>query len=489
MPSANRRAKNDANLIVIGAGSAGLVSAYIAAAVKAKVILIEQDAMGGDCLNRGCVPSKALIASAKFLHNIKRAREYGVHTASAQFEFAEVMRRVHEIIEAIAPHDSIARYQSLGVEVVSGRAEMTSKHSVVVAQADGQRRELRARNIIIATGGEPFVPPIDGIQQVDALTSDDVWHLRELPERLLVLGGGPIGCELAQCFARFGSRVTMVEMLPQIMIREDAEIAAHIAEVLTAEGVELRVAHRAEQFEVRDGKKILHCDHNGKRASFEFDRVLIAVGRAARIQGFGLQQLDIPIGKRRTIETDDYLQAGYPSVYACGDVVGPYQFTHAAAHQAWYATVNALFRPFKRFKVDYRVMPWATYTDPEVARVGLNELDAAERGVPYEVTRYDLAELDRALTDGQARGCVKVLTAPGKDKILGATIVGAHAGDLIAEVVLAMRHGLGLNKILQTIHAYPTWMEANKFVAGNWRREHAPQWALSALETFHRWRR
>jgi len=491
-------AKYDANLIVIGAGSAGLVASYIGAAVKAKVILIEESEMGGDCLNRGCVPSKALIASAKFLHQLRRASDYGVKTAAAEFDFADVMQRVRAIIDAIAPHDSVARYESLGVEVIRGRARITSKRSVTV-----NGRELTARAIIIATGGRPFIPPIDGIAQVDALTSDTVWGLRELPKRLLVLGGGPIGCELAQCFARFGSQVTVVEMLPQIMVREDSEIAAAIADTFAAEGIDLRTGHRALRIEVDGEVKRLHCARvdgggdggdggdgvDGDKVAFEFDQLLVAVGRAANLNDFGLQELGVPVSDRRTIDANDYLQAGYPSIYACGDVVGPYQFTHAASHQAWYATVNALFAPFKKFKVDYRVMPWATYTDPEVARVGLNELDAQAAGIDYEVTRYDLAKLDRALTDGHARGTVKVLTAPGKDNILGATIIGAHAGDLIAEFVLAMRHGLGLNKILGTIHAYPTWMEANKFAAGNWKRAHAPAWALNLLEKFHRWRR
>ncbi len=481
--------KYDANLIVIGAGSAGLVSAYIAAAVKAKVILVEHAEMGGDCLNRGCVPSKSLIASARLLHQIKRSADYGIKSASAEFDFAEVMARVQSIIKTIAPHDSVERYTSLGVEVIQGWGEITSPHSVKVRDADGNERTLSARGIILATGGEPFVPPIEGIDAVDVLTSDNIWELKELPSKLLVLGGGPIGCELAQCFARFGSQVTVVEMLPQIMIREDEEIAADIAATFTSEGIDLRLGHRAEKVRVENGKKILRCDHDGEPVDLEFDQILVAVGRTARTENYGLRQLDIPLSKRRTIEVNDYLQAGYPSVYACGDVAGPYQFTHAAAHQAWYASVNALFSPFKKFKVDYRVIPWATYTDPEVARVGLNELDARQRGVPYEVTRYDLAKLDRALTDGHAHGVVKVLTVPGKDKILGATIVGVHAGDLIAEFVLAMRHGLGLNKILGTIHAYPTWMEANKFLAGNWKREHAPQWALNLLEKFHRWRR
>ena len=482
-------AKFDYNIIVIGGGSAGLVSAYIGAALKARVLLVEQGEMGGDCLNRGCIPSKSLIASAKLLHQIRRSADYGIKSASVDFDFADIMARVKAIIKTIAPHDSAERYTSLGVEVIAGVAEITSPHSVAVKGHDGSKRELTAGSIIIAAGSEPFVPPIEGIDQVDILTSDNIWELSELPAKLLVLGGGPIGCELAQCFARFGSKVTMVEMLPQIMIREDPEIAASIAATFVSEGIDLRVGCRAEKISTNDGKKILRCEQNGGRVDIEFDQILVAVGRAAQLENFGLQQLDIPISKQRTIEVNEYLQAGYPSVYACGDVAGPYQFTHAAAHQAWYAAINALFSPFKKFKIDYRVMPWATYTDPEIARVGLNELEAKRRGLPYEVTRYDLAKLDRALTDGHAEGSVKVLTVPGKDRILGATIIGAHAGDIIAEFVLAMRHGLGLNKILSTIHSYPTWMEANKFLAGNWKREHAPAWALNLLEKFHRRRR
>ena len=474
----------DANLVVIGAGSAGLVSAYIGAAVKAKVILIEKGKMGGDCLNTGCVPSKSLIASAKLFHQINHSKNWGIHTASASFDFRDIMARVKKVIQTIEPHDSVERYTGLGVEVIQGEATIKSPTQVEV-----NGRTINTRNIIIASGAEPFVPPIEGLDQVSYLTSDNIWELEELPGRMVILGGGPIGCELAQCFARLGSQVTVVEMLPQIMIREDPEIAKFIADRFVEEGVNILTGHKAVKVETNNGTKILHCDHDCNPVEVEFDQILVAVGRAPRSTGYGLQEVNIPISNKRTIETDEYLQAGYPSIYACGDVVGPYQFTHLAAHQAWYAVVNALFRPIKRFKVDYRVIPWATYTDPEVARVGLNELDAKERNVPYEVTRYELGGLDRALADGHAEGVVKVLTVPGKDKILGATILGSHAGELIAEFVLAMKYGLGMNKILGTIHAYPTWMEANKYAAGNWKKDHAPQWALNLLEKFHRWRR
>jgi len=478
------RQKYDANLIVIGAGSGGLVSAYIAAAVKAKVILIEKAEMGGDCLNTGCIPSKSLIASARFVYDLTRAKEYGITSASAEFDFSDIMKRVRAVIDKIAPHDSVERYTSLGVEVIKGEAEIRSPTQVAV-----NGRELTAKNIIIAAGARPAVPPIRGIDRIHYLTSDNIWEITQLPKRLVILGGGPIGCELAQCFARFGANVSIVEMLSRIMIMEDGEISDDIARRFIDEGIDILTDHRAEEVVVSGNDKTLVCDHNGEKVELPFDQILVAVGRAAHLQGYGLENLDIPIGQRKTIEVNEYLQAGYPSIYAVGDITGPYQFTHAASHQAWYATVNALFRPFKQFKADYSVMPWATYTDPEVARVGLNEQDAKKQHIAYEVTRYDLGQLDRAVADGHAEGMIKVLTVPGKDNILGVTIIGKHAGDLIAEFVLAMRHGLGLNKILGTIHPYPTWMEANKFVAGNWKKNHAPRWALHLLQKFHRWRR
>ncbi len=474
----------DANLVVIGAGSAGLVSAYIAAAVRARVILIERGKMGGDCLNTGCVPSKSLIATARLLHQIRHARNWGIRKAEAEFDFADVMARVRAVIAAIEPNDSVERYTGLGVEVIQGEATVRSPTEVEV-----NGRVIRTRNIILATGAEPFVPPIPGLDGVEFLTSDNIWELEQLPGRLVVLGGGPIGCELAQCFARLGSEVTVVEMLPQIMIREDREIAEFMAERFTTEGIRLLTGHRAVKVTADGGQHVIHCEGNGETVEVPFDRILVAVGRAPRSAGSGFEAVNIPLTEKKTIETNDYLQAGYPSIFACGDVVGPYQFTHVASHQAWYATVNALFRPLRKFRVDYRVIPWATYTDPEVARVGLNEQDAQEKNIPYEVTRYELSHLDRALADGHAEGVVKVLTVPGKDRILGVTILGSHAGDLIAEFVLAMKQNIGLNRILGTIHAYPTWMEANKYVAGNWKKAHAPSWALELLEKFHRWRR
>ena len=478
----------DRNLVVIGAGSAGLVTAYIAAAVKAKVTLVEKHKMGGDCLNTGCVPSKALIRSAKFIAHVKRAHEFGVRSASASFDFAEVMQRVQRVIKAIEPHDSIERYAGLGVECIEGEAKITSPWSVQVKTAGGTQT-LTTRAIVIAAGARPLVPPLPGIEQVDCYTSDDIWNLRVLPRRLLVMGGGPIGCELTQCFARFGAQVTQVEMLPRILMREDPDVSELLLQRFRAEGVNVLANHKAKGFVVEGEKKVLLCEHEGNEVRVPFDVLLCAVGRAANVSGYGLEELGIALAKAGTIETNACLQTLYPNIYACGDVAGPFQFTHTAAHQAWYAAVNALFGDLKKFKADYAVVPWATFTDPEVARVGLNETEARYQGVAYECSVFRLEELDRAIADEEAQGFIKVLTVPGTDRILGCTIVGEQAGELIAEYVAAMRHGFGLNKILGTIHIYPTLAEANKYAAGVWKRNHAPQKLLAWVEKFHAWRR
>ena len=484
-----RPARFDRNVVVIGAGAAGLVSAMIGAAVRAKVTLVEKHRMGGDCLNTGCVPSKALIKSARVLDQMRRAQDYGLQPASAAFEFADVMDRVQRVVKAIEPHDSVERYTAMGVECLEGEAKIVSPWAVEVTLADGQRRSLSTRAIVIAAGARPFVPPIPGLEAVGYLTSDTIWDLRVLPARLLVLGGGPIGCELAQAFARFGAKVTQVEMLPRILMREDPEVSDAVMRRFAQDGVDVLPNHTAKQFLVENGQKLLIAEHAGRDVRIEFDAVLVAVGRIANTTGYGLEELGIPTTPARTVETNEYLQTIYPNITACGDVTGPYQFTHVSAHQAWYASVNALFGAFKKFRADYAVIPWATFTDPEIARVGLNEIEAKEQKIPYEVTVYGIDELDRAIADGEAHGMVKVLTVPGRDRILGVTIVGEHAGDLIAEFVIAMRHGLGLNKILGTIHIYPTLAEANRYVAGAWKRAHAPEGVLRWLARFHAWMR
>jgi pyruvate/2-oxoglutarate dehydrogenase complex dihydrolipoamide dehydrogenase (E3) component/uncharacterized membrane protein YdjX (TVP38/TMEM64 family) len=477
----------DRNLIVIGAGAAGLVSSYIAAAVKARVTLLEKHRMGGDCLNTGCVPSKALLRAAKLVSQIDNARDYGIDAGLPRVDFPAVMQRVHQVIRDIEPHDSVERYTQLGVECLQGHARLVDPWTVEI---NGQR--LTGQQIVIAAGAEPFVPPIPGLRETRFLTSDTLWDLQELPARLIVLGGGPIGCELAQAFARLGSQVTQVEMAPRLMMREDPEVSELVAARFTDEGIDLRLNTRAKSVIENESGRFLVCEHQGQEQAIAFDHILVAVGRVARLKGYGLEELGIEAG--RTLPVNEFLQTRFPHIYACGDVAGPYQFTHTASHMAWYAAVNALFGPLLalrggRFKVDYSVIPWATFTEPEVARVGLSETEAREQGIAFEVTRYGLDDLDRAIADGTAHGFVKVLTAPGSDHILGVTIAGDHAGDLIAEFVLAMRHGLGLNKILGTIHIYPTLAEANKYVAGAWKQAHKPEGLLRWVERFHAWRR
>ena len=481
----------DRNLIVIGAGAGGLVTALIGAAVKAKVTLVEAHKMGGDCLNFGCVPSKAIIKSAKLAHMMRHAENYGLHAASPTFSFKAVMQRVHHIIAEIAPNDSVERFTGLGVDVVQGYAKIVNPWTVEIALNDGTKKTLTTRSIIIAAGAHPVVPPLPGIENSGYVTSDTLWdkfaELDEVPKRLIVLGGGPIGCELAQSFARLGSVVSQIEMGTRLLVREDEEVSDYAAKSLSTDGVQVMTDHKALRFDNSHGVKTLIVEHAGAEKRIEYDEVICAVGRIARLKGYGLEDLGIPTN--RTVDTNEYLETLYPNIFAAGDVAGPYQFTHTASHQAWYAAVNALFGTFKKFKADYRVIPAATFIDPEVARVGLNELEAKAQNVPYEVTRYNIDDLDRAIADSEAHGFIKVLTVPGKDKILGVTIVGVHAGDLLAEYVLAMKHGLGLEKILGTIHTYPTLAETNKYAAGAWKRAHQPVKLLEYVKKYHDWRR
>lgn len=476
--------KFDRNLIAIGAGAGGLVTTYIGAAVKAKVTLIEKHKMGGDCLNTGCVPSKALIRAGHAMHEIKRSEEFGVSAGEPSVDFKQVMGRVHKVIAGIEPHDSVERYTKLGVECIQGEAKILSPWEVEV---NGER--LTTRNIVIATGARPLVPGIPGLQDVSYLTSDTIWELQEQPKKLLVLGGGPIGSELAQSFARLGTDVTLVEMADQLLIREDADAAELVVKGLQEDGVNILLGHKAARFEKDGDTQHAYLEHNGEEVVVEFDYVMLALGRVANTKGFGLEDIGVELTERGTVKVNDYLQTNYPNIFAVGDVAGPFQLTHAAGHQAWYAAVNALFGDFKKFKADYSVMPAATYTAPEVARVGINEKEAKAMGIDYEVAHYGIDDLDRAIADGEDHGFIKVITPKGKDKILGATIVGSHAGDLLAEFTLAMRHGLGLNKILGTVHPYPTMSEATKYTAGVWKQNNAPQGLLAWVEKFHAWMR
>ena len=474
----------DANVVVIGAGSAGLVAALIAAGAKAKVVLIEKHKMGGDCLNTGCVPSKSLIRSGRIMSYIRRAREFGLDGATATVNFESVMQRVQAVIAAIEPHDSVERFTSLGVECVIGEAKIESPYVVTVAG-----RTINTRSIIVATGAKPLVPPIPGLDQIDYLTSDTIWTLRELPKHLLVVGGGPIGCELAQAFSNLGAQVTQVDMAARIMPREDPDVSALVMQQFEEQGIDLLVDHRLTKFEVVDGVNTMEAEHKGSVVRVEFDKVLLAIGRKPNVEGFGLEELSMPLTAQGAIEVNASMQTAYPNIFACGDVAGPYQFTHMASFQAWYASLNALLGGLWRSKANYRVVPWATFTDPEVARVGLSEEEAKQRGTPYEITRYELNEHDRALADGEARGFIKILTVPGKDKILGVTIVGYHAGEIIGEFVFAMTHGMGLGKISAVTHIYPTLLEANKFAANAWRNARLPEKYFPLAEKYFRWLR
>jgi pyruvate/2-oxoglutarate dehydrogenase complex dihydrolipoamide dehydrogenase (E3) component/uncharacterized membrane protein YdjX (TVP38/TMEM64 family) len=485
--------KFDTNMVVIGAGSAGLITALIAAALKAKVTLVERHKMGGDCLNTGCVPSKALIKSGKLLYQAGKSQKYGIKKMTAEHDFADVMERIQRVVKTIEPHDSVERFTSLGVDCLMGSAKIISPWQVQVTDAAGKVSKINTKSIVVAAGARPLVPPIPGLADMKPLTSDNVWDIRVQPKRLLVLGGGPIGCELAQSFGRLGSHVVQVEMAPRLMLREDEEVSEHVLKQFQSEGIDVRLNHKALSFEWRNGQKTMiaqaQIDGRITEVSFEFDEVLCALGRVANVTGYGLEDIGVSLSTRKTVEVDEFLQTKYPNVFAAGDVAGPYQFTHIASHMAKYAALNGLFGKFKKFPVDYSVVPWATFTEPEVARVGINELEAKEKGIAYEVTRYGIDDLDRAIADDSAEGFVKILTVPGKDKILGVTIVGEHAGDLIAEFVLAMTHKLGLEKIMGTIHIYPTLAEANKMAAGNWKKAHTPVKILGYVQRFHAWQR
>lgn len=474
----------DRNLIVIGAGSAGLVSAYIAAMVKAKVTLVEAHDMGGDCLNTGCVPSKALIKSAKVAHQVADSARFGIQSGAPVIDFPAVMRRVRDVITAIEPHDSVERFTGLGVDCVKGYARFVDPWTVEI---NGERR-LTAKSFIIATGAAPFIPPLPGVEDSGYLTSESLWDAMadrpSAPRRLVILGGGPIGCELAQAFQRLGSQVIIVEMADRLLLKEDADAAALVTARLQAEGVTIHTAHRAVRFE--PGKSLVVEGPQGA-TSIAYDDIIIAVGRKPRVSGFGLEELGLVVDGK--LENDDFLRTNMPHILCAGDVAGRQQLTHGGSHEAWYASVNALARPFKKYRTDYRVLPRVTYTEPELATVGLTEAEARAHGLTFDVTRYDLDDLDRAIAESEAHGFVKILTAKGSDRILGATIIGQNAGEILAEVTFAMKHKMGLRKILQTIHPYPTWVEANKYAAGQYGLARKPEGLLKWAERWFRWQR
>jgi dihydrolipoamide dehydrogenase len=474
----------DYNIIAIGGGAAGLVTSYIASTVKAKVALIEKHKMGGDCLNYGCVPSKAIISSAKKVHLSKKGKDFGLKKVEIEFDFLDIMNRVSNIIKTIEPNDSIERYSKLGVDCITGRAKILSPYEIEV-----NGKILTTKNIVIATGASPLIPNIPGINQVPYLTSETLWKLQNLPKNFLIIGAGAIGCEMAQAFSRLGSKVTLVEFSDKILPRDDNDVSNFMNKILTEEGITILTSHKLIEFIKNNNTFIAKIESNAAIKEIEFDNVLLSLGRKPRIEGFGLEELGVKISNRKSIEVNEFMETNYPNIFACGDVAGPFQLTHTASHEAWYASVNALFGIFKKFKTDYSVVPYTTFTDPEVSHVGLSEEQATQKNIPVEITKYDLNDLDRAITESENKGFIKVLTEPGKDRILGATIVGYNAGELLSEFVLAMKYKIGLNKILGTIHAYPTMGEGNKYVAGNWKKARKPEKLLKIVEEFHRWRR
>ena len=472
-------AKYQYNLVVIGAGSAGLVSSYVAAAAKAKVALVERHKMGGDCLNTGCVPSKALIRSASFMRDVRRHKLLGFKEARAEFDFAEVMERVQRVIAAIEPHDSVERYSGLGVDCIHGEARVVSPHEVEVGG-----KTLTTRNIIVAAGARPFVPDIEGMQNADYKTSDTIWDIRQQPKRLVVVGGGPIGTELAQAFAFLGSEVTQVEGGARILPREDEDAALLVMEQMKEAGVDIVTNARAKKVESGEGGRhiVLADSQSGETTRRPFDLLLLAAGRKPNGDKVpGLAEAGVKINARGVVEVDECLRTSVPNIYACGDIIGSYQFTHTASHGAVTAVINALSPlPFKK-KIDWSIVPWCTFSHPEVARVGLSEQEAKEKNIAVEVVKYGIDDLDRAIADEEAEGFVKLVTSPGGD-LLGVTIVGAHAGDLLHEYVLAMKQGAKIKDVLSMIHIYPTLAEANRFAASEWNKKHISPKLLSISE-------
>lgn len=480
LKSYKRPKKYDYNVIVIGGGAAGLVSAELASSFQGKVALIEKNHMGGDCLNTGCVPSKALIRSAKLMHEMKNSQKWGIFSSSARVDFLQVMERVKKIIQQIEPQDSVERFTQLGVDCHRGQAFIQSPFEVRVGD-----NTLTTKSIIIATGAKPFVPNIPGLDRVRYVTSDTIWDLKDLPRRLLILGGGAIGCELAQCFARLGSEVTVVEKADRLLPKSEPEASEELLEVFHEEGIHFLLSSTVSKFELYQA----HITGGAGDQVVNFDVALVALGRVPNVKGFGLEQLNVQISASGAIEADEFFETNVPGIYACGDVMGAYHLTHASSYQAKYAALNALFSPYQKIHKDEQAMPSVIFTDPQVAQVGLTEEEAKKQNLDFEITQYGIQDLDRAITDGEARGFIKVLTPRGQDQILGATIVSGHAGEYLTQITSAIKHKIGLKKILKTIHPYPTFSEANQKVAGLWLKKHTPSGLVGFFKSFQQWRR
>lgn len=471
----------DYNLIIIGGGSAGLVTTFIARILKAKVAIIEKEKMGGDCLNTGCVPSKSLIKIAKIISYGKTPSSWGLKNINIDFSFEDIMNKIHSIIKEIEPHDSIVRYTQLGAECFLGQAQILSPWEVQIGE-----KIISAKYLVIATGARPIIPQIPGIESISPLTSENIWQLKKQPARLGILGGGVIAAELAQAFSRLGSSVFIIEESSRILSREDEDASGLIHEIFIKEGIKIYTSHTLKKCEKSGDEKILLCiDREGREISLVCDQLFIAIGRKATTSGFGLEKIKLDLNDNGSIKVNEYMQTSLPNIFACGDVAGPFNLTHAASHQAWHTTVNALLGFIKMFKINYSVLPVCTYTDPEIATVGYSKAELIKKSIPFEETIFPMKDLDRAIIEGETCGFVKVFTPPNSDKILGVVIISAEASTMILEFTLAMKHNLGLNKILNTIHAYPGMGEANKYLAGRWKQRKSRLNLLKALERFH----
>lgn len=477
------------NLVVLGAGTGGLITALIASSLGAKVALIERHLMGGDCLNVGCVPSKAVIRGAQIVHEAREARKFGMPAGAEDLgDFGEVMRRMREIRARISHEDSAERYcEEFGIDIYLGEAVFAGDGRVEV---DGQ--VLEYSKAVIATGARALAPPIEGLAEVGYLDNETVFSLTDRPKRIAVIGAGPIGCELAQSFQRLGSEVHILERMNQILIREDPDAAEIVQEVLVREGVEMIFECAIERVERRGDERVIHlsCPEKGKR-ELVVDEILVGAGRAPNVEGMGLETVGVAYDSQKGVEVDDTLQTSNRKIWAVGDVCMQWKFTHAADAAAKIAVQNALFAvgPFGRKKLSDLVMPWCTYTEPEIAHVGLYERDAAEKGIEIDTYQVSIAAANRAVTDGQEEGLVKVHVKKGSDQILGATVVAAHAGDLVTQFTIAIQNGIGLGGFTNVIYPYPTQGEAIKRVAGAYTRTRLTPFVLGLFERWMSWQR
>ncbi len=454
------------NLVVIGAGTAGLVTAAGAAGLGAKVALIERHLMGGDCLNYGCVPSKALISAAKACAHVRGAGEFGVRVpGGATVDFGAVMERMRRLRAGISRHDSAARFKELGIDVYIGGGKFLDNNTIEVAG-----RQLKFKKAVIATGARAFTPPIPGLEEAGFHTNESIFSLTERPKRLLVVGAGPIGCELAQTFRRLGAQVTQVEMAPQILPREDQDAAEIVAKAMARDGVNFIFNARVKRVEAADGAKRVHIERDGQEEIVETDAILIGVGRAPNVGGLNLNGVGVDFDERAGVKVDDTLRTTNPSIYACGDICQLYKFTHTADAAARIVIQNTLFPFLPKGKLSALTIPWCTFTDPEIAHVGLAEHDARAQGIAIDTFTIAMNTVDRAILDGSEDGLLKVHVKKGTDKILGATMVSAHAGESISELTLAITQKIGLGKISGVIHPYPVQAEAIKKAGDAFKR-------------------